>query len=330
MTFKEFIQFQLKLSKETGTGVFEPQTPSYDYECENIDTASYCDFNYEEFLENNYNIYNKLHKKILGVDASGEYNIYEYTYTAPQHKYTILLSAGMHGIELGGILGLSCFIYNILNSDDEGFKTIRNCCTIKFIPIINPWGVSQTPLNYGNSNQVNINKNFKYQGIEATMEKSFKSDNGWAYGGDLDNPEVETKILKQWYSENRYSNLYIDCHTALYRTLNNKYGEGTLFYGYASPDVIDIVNKCNNKILNYYKMEGYDIKNIGSYLPIDNSTIKNIMLYREYGLSNISIEQIVSYDGLDWSGLNGDNNAVKNYVLMMRQYVLGITSQQTH
>ncbi len=37
--------------------IFEPIAPSYNYECSNIATKSYVDFVYENFLDENYNIY---------------------------------------------------------------------------------------------------------------------------------------------------------------------------------------------------------------------------------------------------------------------------------
>ncbi len=318
MKLKEFIKDKLEFL------IYEPLTPNYNYECDNLDTHSFCKINYEDFLEE---AYSGIEHEKIGVDQSGEYNIYNYKIRSKEEKYRICLSAGMHGIELGGILGLAWFVHNVLNSEERGFRWIRENVSIDFIPVLNPWGVSQQPLNYGNSNQVNINKNYKYHGVENILEPSFKESNGWSYSGDIDLPEEESKILEQWVE--KYSllgcNLYIDCHTAVQRESNDKYNnkDSQLLYSYASPGVIDKVQQSNDRILHYYN-NIYNITRIGGVYPIDNSTIKNIKFFNIYNIPNLSIEQIVSYDELDWNGKNGCNAAVKNYVLMMREYIINI------
>ena len=118
--------------------------------------------NYYDSLLNSNSTY--VSKSTLGLDSSGKYNIYKYTFKPNSPRYKVLLLSGVHGAEnvyphtLFNFFEFLCNTENLY--DYPYFQEIYENFEFVVIPILNPHGWNG---NYRtNGNNVDINRNFDY------------------------------------------------------------------------------------------------------------------------------------------------------------------------
>lgn len=203
----------------TDVEIYEPPTASNTFATDA--TGRILDVTSAEFEASFYEAHIGTHfdgltvtKQVLGLDESGTYEISEYAFTPSSYSRTIMLSSGMHTYELSAHFGLAHFIQQLMTDEYQHalFKYIRNNVRVLVIPIINPWGWNQNPKTYGNSNGVNINRNFDYDGKWLAYEGN---TNEYDQKGTSPFSENETQILRDWVIANNNSEFWIDCHTGL-------------------------------------------------------------------------------------------------------------------
>ena len=163
-------------------------------------------------------------KKDLGVDASGEYHIYQYTFAPPTQNLInsstgqvldatrhclqkLLITTGTHGNSADGdhtdsiistfnIMKMLCQSYR----GDPVLSFLHENVEIDVIPCVNPWGITNSSRR--NSNNVDINRNF---------------DAGWSASrpnaGSSAGSEAETQILQTFFDSNADATCHVEVHT---------------------------------------------------------------------------------------------------------------------
>lgn len=171
---------------------------------------------YDGLVDNKY-----VTKNLIGHINSLNLDIYEYVFKpkiyvrSPQtskdgilYRPTpkILLSAGIHGFEKGGVFANYLFLQNLVDhwKDNDSLKNIRNYVEIHCLPIINPYGFTNN--TYYNENNVNINRNFG----SSTWEYHEPGAQG---SGDEPFDQEETQIVVSWVNANSDAFAYLDHHT---------------------------------------------------------------------------------------------------------------------
>lgn len=101
-------------------------------------------------------------RESIGMDASGEYSLYAYSFTPAKYEKTIFIAACIHGTDKCGLIALSHFLDCLCREyeNDRTLNAIRNSVKIIVIPAVNPYAVKANATY--NSNKVNIAYNFPY------------------------------------------------------------------------------------------------------------------------------------------------------------------------
>ena len=262
----------------------------------------------------------KVTKRSIGRDSSNEYEIMEYTFRPERYNRTILISAGMNPCETSPMFGAAYLVKSIMDGTEEpGLNYLRENVRFIIIPCIAPWGFDQSPLKYYNYNGVRINKNFDYNGSWKQMPSN-------EYPGESADSEAETKILKAWLSQwaNR-AELWIDCHSDTFGNTPRLHQVIT-----SSSDIGAIIQPIQQRITNYYVEKGYiedstasDVQPSWWTSPLTNYP-KTLYSEKIAGIPALMIEQYVNgtFYGSDGAH-NNDSYGIKNYVLMLRAFILG-------
>lgn len=304
-----------------------------EYTCKMGQNSGSCSLTSDEFLNNYYNCHIKNYddgytvtKRILGRDASNEYDIFEYTFTPKKYSRTVMLSSGMHPPELPAEFGLAYFMKYVMEKNTADFRWLRNNVRFKVIPIINPWGFNNpTRLYYENSNGTNLNKNWDVDGVW-TKDLAF---GGAGNNGTAPYSESEAKILVNWINENAYkADYWIDCHTdsSGYSSTRNR-----LHYimGANTADLRTRIQNAQKRITQAYVKAGFFEDGAAgtgasaSSASATSYTAKHVYSQKYCGITSMMIEQ---YSGNPlWGGDPTTNNTeadINNYVTMIRAYVL--------
>lgn len=212
--------------------------------------------NAETFLSTFYDNYigtqtdgYKVTKTSLGKDQTNTYDIYEFLFEPKNYTQTIILTAGIHSEELVGEFALARLIYYIMENPDihPSIRYIRDNVRIATIPLQNPWGFSQSPKIYGNSNGVNPNRNFN-NGVNEWANIATGLGNEWNYKGTAPFSENETKIIRDFYIKYKDAKFAIDCHTGSYGDQYDHWGyyvkEDTTF----APKMLEAVEWLSSEI----------------------------------------------------------------------------------
>lgn len=146
-----------------------------------------------------------------GKDTSGIYDLKYYVFDPKNTNKTIILGAGMHGLERTSVIDL-CYIAKILCTVgliEPSLYDLRYKTKIIIMPCENPWGYSQPVSVRGNSNNVDINRNFDYKWAEYDISTGYGEGKGTSAFSEKESQFVRDVIIK--YSlENVVA--YIDMH----------------------------------------------------------------------------------------------------------------------
>ncbi|MFV5466156.1 M14 family zinc carboxypeptidase [Acinetobacter towneri] len=105
-------------------------------------------------------------REVMGKDSTGTYDIYAYTFEPDHYEQKIVISAGMHPTEIVTPFALGILLNEIYRNPEkhEGLAYLRNKVKITVLPVINVWGMNQSPRrspeHYVNPNGVNPSRNF--------------------------------------------------------------------------------------------------------------------------------------------------------------------------
>lgn len=219
---------------------------------------------------------NYITKTDLGLDQSGEYHLYQYSFVPdsitvegsevfsipPMPK--ILLGGGTHGNgqDAGDapemVVGIYYLFKNICDNwhGNDALTYLRRHVHIELIPVQNPWGYVNKSRR--NSRQVDINSNFPVGWREGTQGTN-------TYGGTAPFSEAESVIIKNFIEANTDALFYLDLHT----TGGTQTQEHMIYYSMVSNDnlivpandtVIYLSDKWNHENienLNNTVMHGY-------------------------------------------------------------------------
>ena len=312
-------------------GVWEPEFTTNDYAVPPYSNQAALDLSYVDFLETFYDPYLGTHgdyvvsKKSLGHDSGG-LETWEYAFTPRHYAHTVLITAGMNACEISPIFGCAFFVRHLMEQTEPGMKWLRDNVRFRVIPVLCPSSFDQNPKIYGNTNGVNINKNFNH--LDSWTQ--IGTGSGASYKGEAPDSEPETKLLKTWLANYaQEADFWIDCHSMYSAGGGNP---DRLHYVIVNDAVTaSIIGSAQQRITDYYIGKG--LFNPGD-TPADNAFVaglitypKHLYAYDVYGLRSITIEQAMDSQ---WYGgdaeLNGDDGDIRNYVLMLRMYILAMLS----
>ena len=150
-------------------------------------------------------------RSVIGKDASGTYDIYQYTFEPDYYEQTIYLQSGVHARETDAYITLAKMMQMICNDyeGDEELSYLRFGCKIVVVPIVNVWGVSNAP--YGSRGDVNANGKNLNRDLRPTLKP--------VYNGQAETIAVKN-LVKQIMQTDTISFAF-DLHT----TVNNSYGD---------------------------------------------------------------------------------------------------------
>ena len=167
---------------------------------------------------------NYITKTDLGLDQSGEYHLYKYSFIPESITVEgtdifsipsmpkILLGSGTHGNgqDAGDapemVVGVYYLFKNICDNwyGNDALTYLRHHVHIELIPVQNPWGYVNKSRR--NSRQVDINSNFPVGWREGTQGTN-------TYGGTAPLSEAESVIIKNFIEANTDALFYFDLHT---------------------------------------------------------------------------------------------------------------------
>ena len=182
----------------------------------------------ERTVESIYGIYDELvaaypnyiTKTDIGLDQSGSYHIYQYSFKPEsprvpeldgvknKHLPKIIIFSGVHGLERWSIYAVAQLMKLICTNpeNDTILEYYRHGMEFIVVPLVNPWGyVNGTRWN---SRGVNINRNFS-SGWAVSGTEAFTID----YEGANAFSEQETAIVERVLQENLDAFAVIDAHT---------------------------------------------------------------------------------------------------------------------
>lgn len=151
---------------------------------------------------------NNISRILQGKDESGVYDIWRYTFEPENPTKTILITCNVHGFERISQTGTYLFLRHIY----KDWKTypqlahLRKNVRFVVIPIMNPWGLAQTPTSRYNSNGVDLNRNWDYRwdDWDDTVDSQPKGSAAFS--------EVETQYAKALLDDYPEAVCYFDMH----------------------------------------------------------------------------------------------------------------------
>ena len=72
----------------------------------------------------------------IGMDTSGKYEMYAYSFTPEQWKKTVYIQSGVHAIETEGYFGLARMMHLIANSGSPRMKWLRENVRFLVVPMV--------------------------------------------------------------------------------------------------------------------------------------------------------------------------------------------------
>ena len=121
---------------------------------------------YSELLENVYEplrrrFPNYITRENIGVDESGKYDMWAYTFAPEKYEKTLFITSGVHGNEFDGFLALARFIELLCNSygSDEGLDHVRHNTRLVVIPVVDVWSTYEKKWRF-NCNEKDLNRDF--------------------------------------------------------------------------------------------------------------------------------------------------------------------------
>jgi len=151
-------------------------------------------------------------KHDLGLCSDGVRRIYEYRLTQPVSTSVvkpmhpkILIIAAQHGFEKSSTFGLYYLLKDMLQNWhlDPVLEYLRFQTEIRIIPIVNPYGFTNS--QYTNANGVNLNRNYDTEG--------WAPRTGDQYGGEAPFDQPEAAAVRDFVLANPDAVLFIDFHT---------------------------------------------------------------------------------------------------------------------
>ena len=286
----------------------------------------------DEFLSEWYDIYTGLQsdgmlvtKSLIGYDQTNTYSVYEYDFKPKNYNRTILITSGLHSYELSAIYGIAHLFKDLMTTPYKhvGFKYIRENVRIKIIPILNPWGFNQSPKVYANSNGVNPNRNFNFEGSWEAYPN--QPGNEWNYKGTSAFSEQETKNIANWlYYNKEIADFWIDFHTGY----NDSSHDIWCLYQSYSP-LASKIETAREKLVNRIKSK-YSATNVNNYAQIDYAnSIKIEWSEKAVGIPMMVVEQSPLNPKWKTGNYNNNGGAIREYATQAYVFLQELLSCDT-
>ena len=215
----------------------------------------------------------------LGMDQSGEYEMFGYIFAPKEYQATLFITGGMHANEETAYYSLAKLMQLICDAQPEDtlLYTLRHKVRFIVVPMINVWGISQNHEGQGvprtrirsNSQDVDLNRDF----------------------GELTQQESKN-VMAFFETYAKEVDIHLDFHTA-------SGGEYSMWYNFINYSENSVVNyKTVNHMYHRYLEEGCAVKETdlthvpGSY--VKTSKYIEGRIWNEYQVPTITVEQVVN------------------------------------
>lgn len=138
---------------------------------------------------------------VVGKDQSGQYDIKMYTYEPVGYEKELLIIGSIHGDEVYPAYFLHNLIKLLTGITPPQLSYIKEKVKLIIFPILNPWGMYQSPKSRFNSRGVDLNRNWDWRWNEADGAK-----------GDAPFSEVENRYVKYVLDSNKNISAFMDLH----------------------------------------------------------------------------------------------------------------------
>lgn len=266
-------------------------------------TGSFCDIKngtYNDLLTAVYEplraqFPNYITRTNIGKDASNTIDMYAYVFEPRYWQQSIYLQAGIHGKEVDAVACLARIMYLIANSDgtNEDLEFLRQKVKITIVPCVNVWGISQSPKNNNNSNNVALQD--------------------WSNA----TPPAEIANVKAYIANNLLVDelsFMLDMHT----TTNDTYYD---FYGNIQKYAKNVraIFRTNAWLCDKYALDGrtVDDQYLGYYEPA------NRPLFRQYYYYTMGVQTAtLELSDYHWSNALSTSDAITMGVTMWLNYII--------
>ena len=293
-------------------------------------------YTYYEFIAHYYDAYiggryadgYKVTKRSLRNDCSNlGYEMFEYDFCPANYKKVVLLSAGMNTNETSGIWGVATFIKEVMTSSETAMKFLHDNVRFIILPIICPSSFDQTPLKYQNYSGVRVNKNFNYITSWNDIHTTYPTEPVGAYPDS----EAETQNLKRWL--NKYSGIadfYVDCHSDD-DSIGDNYNTILTQVICSGSTIKAKIDSTFAALVDFYTDKGYIEEGVTvktqSWIETGMGYPKTLYSEKVCQIPAIMIEQYICSTMYGSDGqTNNDTYGIKNYVAMLRMYVMAALS----
>lgn len=299
--------------------------------------ANYWITNLWEPLRTNDSTY--ISRSSLGLDQSGQYTLWAYSFTPIQPEKTNIVFTAIHGEEKASALTVYRFFYNLSQNWLQTPELWYARQKVKWIvvPAANPWGTENNTRT--NSAGVDLNRNWDYKWAQYTPP------NPNFYKGTAPFSEAETQHLRDLISDNPYATAFLDMHdygpgnpfrdyiafttdrelasyeTPLEKIIQNFWTDSNSSFISSSSDPIDI-----NWAKAEYGIEGYSLET--SPTPTGPGTDYASSEYITWALRwyGNALLQACSSDRLSVNAANGSYDYQLLYTIQGKSHVLYITN----
>lgn len=212
-------------------------------------------------------------RRELGKDTDGENAIYAYSFAPSNYEKTILVTACIHGNEECTLLAASHFLACLCREykSNSVLRMLRQSVKIVFVPVLNPYGLSNKSIY--NKNGVNLDLNFPYKWEEC--EDSHK--------GEQAADQIESNLMLEYLQELKKDKL---CACIELHTNNSAYSGRAIYYtknhcGCATA-LAELVNNFN------YDYDYADYTDEAVFMPTDSPFLSNY-ISSAYGADSIQL-----------------------------------------
>ncbi|RZJ19131.1 MAG: DUF2817 domain-containing protein [Brevundimonas sp.] len=149
-------------------------------------------------------------RALLGKDQSGTHDMWRYEFTPPNPQKTILLTCNAHGFERLSQIGVFLFLREVAQNwkSHAGLAHLRWNVRIVVVPIVNPWGLAQSPPTRWNSRLVDLNRNYDYRWTEYVVTNPSETGSK----GSAPFSEVEAQYLRDMLDQYPEAVAWFDMH----------------------------------------------------------------------------------------------------------------------
>ncbi len=224
----------------------------------------------------------------IGIDSSNTYPIYAYTFEPLCYEKTVLVTAGVQGLDSDSTVALSYFLSELCRNHKSSrlLSYLRSRVKLVVLPAVSPYSLVKGVVY--NSNNVEINRNFPYRWDDCTSSAK------GAAPADQNETQAVIDFVRTVSSDKLCAALDI-------KTRTNLYCSKMAFYPRFKSTCLSAISKTLTRF-NYEEKNEDDVLLKMIFAPSMNPTLINY-LADEYGINTCSLTwPLINYGGPDSNG----------------------------